>query len=132
MGSIPSILARCRRRPSTGTGGSANGTSGSANGTCGSANDTTQETHTSDHITLVIDSLQHSLEKRIHEVEQRQQQYQKQSYLHAQQCAHQQFQPYHVRLQESIQQIEIIKGKIHTLEATQQSLLDNQVIAISP
>jgi hypothetical protein len=99
---VPSLLSRCRKRPF-------------------------QETPplTDDHIILTIDSLQGVLEKRIYEVEQQQLQY-------AQQCAHQQFQPYHVRLQESIQQIEVIKEKIRRLEAIQQSLLDNQVIAISP
>jgi len=103
--SISAMIARCRKRA-------------------------TQEspTHTGDHIILSIDTLQLSLDKRIHEVEQRQHQYQQQAHQYVQH----QFHPYHVKLQDSIQQIELIKDRLHILEENQKSLLDNQVIAISP
>lgn len=78
------------------------------------------------HDETTMDSIQHTLERKINEVELRQQHYQQQSH----QYVHQQIQPYQLRLQENIQQIELIKQKIQILEENQKILIDNQIIEI--
>ena len=68
---------------------------------------------------LPIYNDEHTIDRKISDMEKQTQQY-----------IQQQIQPYHLRLQDNVHQIEVIKQRLIVLEETQKTLVENQIIEI--